>query len=138
MADLFDLGQSILKAQPFSAYIGAQLVSFAPGTAVLTLDIRPELLQHHGFVHGGVVSYLVDNALAFAGGSVLGENVVTAEYKVSFLRPAKGEQLIARAAVEASGARLATVRCDVVAMQGGKESRCAIGLGTIVALGPGP
>lgn len=40
--------------------------------------------------NGGVISYLVDSAITFAGGSVLGEHVVTAEYKVNYLKPARG------------------------------------------------
>jgi acyl-CoA thioesterase len=73
----------------------------------MALPVRGEMLQHHGFVHGGVISDLVDSAITFAGGSVLGENVVTAEYKVNYLKPARGQRLVATAAVESSGSRIA-------------------------------
>jgi acyl-coenzyme A thioesterase PaaI-like protein len=71
--------QLILKAQPFSVRLGAELVSFTPGHAELALAISNDLRQQHGFVHGGVVSYLADNALTFAGGSVLGDSVTVEE-----------------------------------------------------------
>lgn len=108
---------------------------FEAGRAVLGLDIRPEFLQGRGFVHGGVISYLIDSALTFAGGSVLSEIVVIAEYKVNYLRPARGGRLLATATVEGSGTRFAVCRCEVTSVAEGKESRCAVGLGTIVVLG---
>ena len=132
--DLMELGLKVLAQQSFSVGLGTQLVSFETGRAVLALEVRPDMLQQHGYVHGGVVSYLIDNALTFAGGSVLGEQVVTAEYKVNYLRPARGERLVATAVVESSGTRLAVCRCDVVAVTGETETRCAVGLGTIASL----
>jgi uncharacterized protein (TIGR00369 family) len=134
VTDLLKLGQSVLQKQPFSAHLGTELVSFEPGRAVLALDVRPEFLQQHGFVHGGIISYLIDNALTFAGGSVLGVSVVTAEYKLNYIRPARGGRLIATATVEGSGSRLAVCRCEVTSVVDGKESRCAVGQGTIAVV----
>ena len=91
---LFDYGRKILAAQPFSVLLGTELVTFEPGRAELALDVKPEHLQQHGFVHGGVVSYLADNALTYAGGSVLGDSV-TLEFKINYLRPARGRRLVA-------------------------------------------
>ena len=133
MTELQRIGQSALDHQPFSRHLGTELLALEQGRAVLALTIRPEFLQQHGFVHGGIVSYLIDNALTFAGGSVLGENVLTVEFKVNYIRPARGERLVATAVVEGSGARLAVCRCEVIMTEGGKESRCAVGQGTIAA-----
>ncbi|MGB2337542.1 MAG: PaaI family thioesterase, partial [Alcanivorax sp.] len=91
MTDLLSFGKNILGSQPFSVLLGTELEAFEPGKAVLTLAVRDELKQQHGFVHGGVVSYLADNALTYAGGSVLGDSV-TSEYKINYLRPALGER----------------------------------------------
>ena len=135
MTEFQDLGKKALKSQPFSRHLGAELVTFEKGRAVIALQVRPEFLQQHGFVHGGIVSYLIDNALTFAGGSVLGPNVVTAEYKVNYLKPARGQRLVATAQVETAGSRLAVCRCEVIATDGEKEFRCAVGLGTIALLG---
>ena len=135
MTELQKLGQTVLESQPFSRHLGAELIEFEQGRAVLALDVRPEFLQQHGFVHGGVVSYLIDNAITFAGGSVLGERVVTVEFKVNYIRPARGQLLVATATIEGAGSRLAVCRCEVVATNGEKESRCAVGQGTIALLG---
>lgn len=103
--DLLELGQQILASQPFSQLVGATLTAFDQGRVELVIPIRPDLMQQHGFVHGGVVSYAADNALTFAGGSVLGPAVVTSEYKINYVRPAVGEALIARASAVATGKR---------------------------------
>lgn len=135
MTELQQLGQEVLARQPFSQHLGAELVDLERGRAVIALAVRAEFLQQHGFVHGGIVSYLIDNAITFAGGSVLGEMVVTVEFKVNYVRPARGQRLIATAVVEDSGSRLAVCRCEVVATDGEKQSRCAVGQGTIALLG---
>lgn len=137
--DLLQLGQRILAEQPFSVVLGAELTAFEPGRAELTLPVRREHLQQHGFVHGGAVSYLADNALTYAGGSALpGLGVVTSEYKINYLRPAVGDALVARASVLYAGMTQAVCRCDVFAVKDGNEKLCATAQGTIVALGTAP
>ncbi len=130
--DLFALGQSVMAAQPFSKLLGTLLTAIEPGHVELVLPLKPEFAQQAGYVHGGVISYLADNALTFVGGSVLGPEVLTAEFKVNYLRPGQGERLFARADVVASGSRQAVCRCDVFAERAGQEYLCATALGTIV------
>lgn len=130
MSELLEFGRKILKNQPFSALLGTELEVFEPGSAVLSLSIRPELKQQHGFVHGGVVSYLADNALTYAGGSVLGDSV-TSEYKINYLRPAIGDKLVARATVLSSGRNQAVCQCTVIAHGEAGERTVAVAQGTI-------
>lgn len=130
MSELFEFGQKILKDQPFSVLLGTELERFEPGKVVLTLAVREELMQQHGFVHGGVISYLADNALTYAGGSVLGDSV-TSEYKINYLRPAIGETLAARASVVSSGKKQAVCQCEVVAIGDDGERLVAVAQGTI-------
>jgi uncharacterized protein (TIGR00369 family) len=118
----------------FSVLIGAELTSFSPGQAELIIPITPQLKQQHGFVHGGVVSYAADNALTFAGGSVLGPVVVTSEYKINYLKPAIGTALIARASAIYSSRNQAVCRCDIFVVNEGKESLCATSQGTITRM----
>ena len=131
--DLMTLGQRALAAQAFSVWLGTELTRFTAGAAELSLPIRPEFLQQHGFVHGGVLAYLAAHALTFAGGSVLGPAVLTAEFKINYLRPAAGERLIARAGVLSHGQSQAVCRCEIMAVQAdGAERVCAAAQGTIV------
>ena len=134
-ADLLTHGRDVLARQPFSALLEARLDELAPGRAELSLSLRPQLQQQDGFVHGGVLAYLADNALTYAGGSVLGA-VLTAEFKINYLRPAVGELLIARAQAVHHGRAQAVCRCDVFVVQAGTEKLCAVAQGTIAALPP--
>ena len=130
-----ELGRKILAQQPFSVLMGTQVVAFAPGRVELRIPIRPEHLQQHGFVHGGVLSYAADNALTFAGGSALGLQVVTSEYKINYLRPANGESLIARAEIIYAGKTQAVCRCDIFDLKEGQVMLCATAQGTIARFG---
>jgi uncharacterized protein (TIGR00369 family) len=128
-----EVARSILAQQPFSVFLGAEVTRFdAEGKAELRLAIKPEYLQQYGFVHGGVLSYLADNALTFAAGAAFGPAVITSEYKINYLRPATGDTLIARAEVLHAGKRQAVCRCDVFAVKDGAEKLCATAQGTIL------
>ncbi len=128
---LFEFGKIILHNQPFSALVGARLDVLVPGRAELSLAVRPELLQQHGYVHGGVLAYLADNALTFAAGSIFGD-AITVEVKVNYTNPAKGfERLRAVATVVDAGTTQAVCRCDVFGDGGGEPVLCAAAQGTI-------
>lgn len=135
MDDVLTFGQQVLAAQPFSQLLGAQLTAFQRGAAELVIPISADLLQQHGAVHGGVLSYAADNALTFAGGSVLGPNVVTGEYTINYLKPAQGTRLIARASVVAASGRQAVCRCEVWCVTDAGEELCAAAQGTIIQVG---
>jgi len=135
MSELFEFGKNILASQPFSVMLGTELEIFEAGTAVLTLVVRDELKQQHGFVHGGVISYLADNALTYAGGSVLGDSV-TSEYKINYLRPAVGKKLVAKASVLSSGKNQAVCQCSVIAVGDDGEHTVAVAQGTINKVAP--
>lgn len=130
-ADMLMWAREMLGRQPFSTLLNAQLDAFAPGSAELSVPVVPGLLQQHGFVHGGVMSYLADNALTFAGGSVLGDPV-TSEFKINYLRPAKdADRLLAVATVVGSGKTQAVCRCDIFVLRGEERTLCAAAQGTI-------
>ncbi|MBN1828145.1 MAG: PaaI family thioesterase [Deltaproteobacteria bacterium] len=135
MDNLLQLGKQVLASQPFSKLVGAELTSFSQGRAELTVPVTQKLQQQNGLVHGGVISYAVDNALTFAGGSVLGPEVVTSGYTINYLRPAMGTAIIARAAVIYSSKSRAVCRCEVFSAVDGKENLCAASQGTIAMIG---
>jgi uncharacterized protein (TIGR00369 family) len=133
MDNLQEFAQAILQSQPFSQLLGTELISFDESKAELALNLTDHLKQQHGFAHGGVLSYLADNALTFAGGAVLGGDAVTSEFKINYLRPAIGVRLIARAYAKHAGIRQAVCQCDIYAINAkGVEKLCAVAQGTIV------
>lgn len=90
---------------PFLEHTGASLKNFSKGKAEVELYVQPYHLQHKGFVHGGVISTLMDNTGWYAAVSNLedGFTAVTMEIKINYLKPALGKYLIASAAVKRQG-----------------------------------
>ncbi|MBI1493314.1 PaaI family thioesterase [Halocynthiibacter styelae] len=131
MTDILKMGQTILALQPFSKSLGAELTELGDGKAVIELPLQEDHKQQHGFAHGGVVSYLADNALTFAAGSLLGD-VLTLEMKINYIRPAKGALLISRAQVLSHGKRQAVCEAKVYAVENGEEKICGIAQGTVM------
>ena len=100
------------------------------------MDQRPELLQQHGFFHGAVTAFLIDNATTIAAATLLrdGEACLTAEYKLNFLAPATGERLVCRARVVKPGRNISVVAADVFSFGQGKEIQTATALASISVL----
>ncbi|MEV0495216.1 PaaI family thioesterase [Streptomyces atratus] len=128
------MAQKVLDSQPFSGLVGARITAFGDGAATLEVDIRQELQQQNGFVHGGVLSYAADNSITFAAGTTLGPAVLTGGFSIQYIRPATGRTLIARATVVHTGRRQAVVRCDLfAAADDGAEALCAVAQGTVLS-----
>ena len=123
--------RKVLASQPFSVLIGARLVEYESGRAVLEIPLRPELLQQFGCAHGGVLAYAADNALTFAAGTALGSSIVTTGMTLDYLRPASGALLRAVAAVVSTGRRQALCRCEIYAVtDDATEKLCAAAQGS--------
>ena len=90
---------------PFLEHTGAALKFAEKGEAELELHTQPYHLQHLGFIHGGVISTLMDNTGWYAAVSNLeeGYTAVTMEIKINYLKPASGKHLIASAEVKRQG-----------------------------------
>lgn len=119
----------------FSSWLDIEPVKVWQGESELTLELRPEMTQHHGYAHGAIVGLMADNACAWAGASVVGD-VVTGGYSIDFLRPALGERLRAKGTVIKAGKRQVVVRADVWAeSDGAAPVHVAAAQATIVPTG---
>jgi uncharacterized protein (TIGR00369 family) len=108
--------------------IGAQLITIAPGQIEIELPFREDLTQQHGYLHAGIVTIIVDSACGFAAYSLMPENsgVLTVEYKVNFVSPARGEKFIATGRVIKPGRTLTVCTGEVVALIGEDRRTIAI------------
>ena len=120
--------------QGFMRLVGAEISELARGACTIAIDRRPELLQQHGFFHGGVTAFLVDNATTIAAVTSRGQGALTAEYKLNLLSPATGERLICRARVIKPGRQVAVVAADVYCVTDGVEKHTATALASIAML----
>jgi len=107
--------QKAITTVPFARLLGLELEDIASGTATLAVNIRKELTQNQGVVHGGAIASLIDTATAFAIISLLPprENVTTVDLAISYLRPAIGGRLKVVAKVIRAGRRLFVVSAEV-------------------------
>lgn len=109
------------EKQTFMHHLGAKLTALAPGEVEITISgAATELRQHHGFFHAGVTTSIADSAAGCAALTLFpeGKNVVTTEFKVNLLRPARGQRLVARGRVIKSGQSLSICGADVYAVMG--------------------
>jgi len=120
--------------QGFLTLLGARLLSVAAGEVSLAVTLRPEFSQQHGAGHAGISFTLGDVAAGYAALTLIepGMEVMTSEMKIHLLRPALGDELIAKGSVIKSGRRLIVTRADVFARRGGDEVLIATLLGTMV------
>jgi uncharacterized protein (TIGR00369 family) len=116
--------------------IGAVLTRVDPGAVEIALPFRADLTQQHGFIHAGIVATILDSACGYAAFSLMPADVavLTVEYKINLLRPAKGDRLVARARVVRSGKTLTVCAGDVLAQAGGAENVVATMLATVMAV----
>lgn len=123
-------------AQGVMAFIGAELAELRPGYCEIQLRFRPELSQQDGFFHAGIVSTIADSAGGYAGYTLMpaDSRVLTVEYKMNLLAPARGENLIARGQVIRNGRTLVITKADVGIVQNGTETPCATLLQTLINL----
>ncbi|MBA3568922.1 MAG: PaaI family thioesterase [Pyrinomonadaceae bacterium] len=108
--------QKALETVPFAKLLGIELEEVAPGTATLGFDIRDDLKQNNGVVHGGAIASLVDTATAFAIISLLppDEKATTADLTISYLRPLRNGRAQSTARVIRAGRRLIVVSAELV------------------------
>src|SRR5689334_3162536 len=80
--------------QAAMATLGATLVQVEPGEVVLELPFRPDLTQQHGFLHAGVLTSVMDSACSYAALTLMepGAAVLSVEFKVNLLAPARGDR----------------------------------------------
>jgi uncharacterized protein (TIGR00369 family) len=105
--------------QKAMALIGAKLTVVEPGATEIALAYREDLTQQKGFVHGGIIGMIADTACGYAAFSLMpaGSSLVTVEYKINILAPARGS-LVARGEVVKAGRTLTVTRAEVYAEDG--------------------
>ena len=85
------------KEDDASKGLGMELLQIRPGEAVLTMTIKPHMVNGHGIAHGGFIFTLADSTFAFACNSH-NDRAVAAQGSITFIRPGKlGDKLVATA-----------------------------------------
>src|SRR5512144_1361451 len=134
MNDIQERIAASFKSQGLMATLGAQLVSVADGEVQIALPFSENLSQQHGYVHAGAITSIVDSACGYAALTKAPPEceVVTADFKINFLRPAMGERFVAIGKVQSAGKLLTVCTGEVRAFVGTASNVVAIIQATIV------
>jgi uncharacterized protein (TIGR00369 family) len=128
------------EAQEVMRTLGARLTRVASGEVDIELPYREALTQQHGFLHAGVVTAVLDSACGYAALSLmpLGVGVLSVEFKVNLLAPARGEVLVARGHVLRAGRTISVCQADGIMRSGSSEAPIATMLATIMTVAGRP
>jgi uncharacterized protein (TIGR00369 family) len=126
-------------AQSIMQLIGAELSLVEPGVVEISLPFRKDLTQQDGYLHAGIITTIADSAAGYAAFSLMpaGSRVLSVEFKVNLLRPARAEKFLSRAEVIKPGKTLTVVRADVFGLTGNDRTLVATMLGTMFCVRPG-
>ena len=104
------------------ATLGMSLKDLGPGWVELVFSNSLEVSQQHGFVHAGVLTAAMDSACGYAAFSLMPPDaeVLTVEFKVNLINPARANALLARAWVVKNGRTLSVCQAEVVPADGGR------------------
>ena len=116
--------------------IGAQLTEVEPGVVAIRLPFREDLTQQHGFLHAGTIAAVADSACGYAALSLMPADagVLSIEFKVNMLAPAKGDAIIARGSVIRAGKTIMVCRADVHSIAGAEQKLVAAMQGTMMVV----
>jgi uncharacterized protein (TIGR00369 family) len=134
--DFERLVRESFEKQRVMGTLGARLLRVAPGEVDLELPYREDLTQQHGFLHAGVVTALLDSACGYAAFSLMpaGAGVLSVEFKVNLLAPAKGDALLARGRVLKAGRTISVCQAEGLMRSGEGETAVATMLATMMTV----
>jgi len=125
--------------QTIMTTLGAEIASVRSGEVEIVLPFSDRILQQHDFIHAGAVATIADSACGYAALSVMPRDaaVLTTEFKINLLAPAKGERLRAIGRVVRSGKKLVITLGEVFAEEGGARKQVALITATMMVMETG-
>lgn len=107
--------------------LGARLGHVLPGAVDIELDWAAGLTQQHGFLHAGMVATAMDSACRYAGFTLMAEDaaVLTIEFKINLLAPARGERFRMEGRVLKPGRTITVCEGRTFALEGAQEKLVA-------------
>jgi uncharacterized protein (TIGR00369 family) len=118
------------------ATLGVTVELVEEGRVKLKLPFNPNFTQQNGYMHAGIITTVVDTACGYASYTQMPEtsNVLTVEFKVNFLSPAKGDYFVATGEVIRAGKQLFVAQGTVHAITGEKEKLIAQMQATMICI----
>lgn len=125
--------------QTIMTTLGAEIAAVRAGEVEIVLPFSDRILQQHGFIHAGAVATIADSACGYAALTVMPRDagVLTTEFKINLLAPAKGERLRAVGRVIRNGKKLVITLGEVFAEEGGARKQVALITATMMVVETG-
>ncbi len=122
--------------QGFPAFCGFEAVRVDEGYFESRLRIRKEHHQQDGFVHAGVIATMADHTAGYSAYTLVSEDhrILTIEFKINYLRPAIGEEIICRSNVINSGRKIIISESEIYSLNGGEEKRVSKAMVTLMSV----
>ncbi|MBX3586069.1 MAG: PaaI family thioesterase [Ramlibacter sp.] len=107
--------------------LGATLGAIEPGLVEIEMAWAPGLTQQHGFLHAGMVASALDSACGYAGFTLMPPDagVLTIEFKINLLAPAKGQRFRMVGQVVKPGRTVTVTEGRAYAIDDGREKLIA-------------
>lgn len=131
---MYDRIKNSFEKQGIMKTLGAELAEVENGQVKITCKFSEALTQQNGFFHAGVVTTIVDSACGYAGLTTMPENagVLTVEFKVNFLKPAKTDKVVCIGKVLQAGRKLTI--CEGYVYDSNEEKLIAKMTATMIAI----
>lgn len=128
--------RSSFARQSVMGLIGAELEEVRPGEVTIRIPFRDDLTQQHGFLHAGIVTTIVDSACGYAAFTLMpaGSSVLSVEFKINLLAPAKGETFLAKGTVVKPGKTITFCSGEVYALHADSQKLIATMTATMMRL----
>ena len=124
--------RAFMRTIPFNVHLGIEVDEASVDGIAISCLVRPEFLNGHGVLHGGVLATLADVAVGVAlKPHIAPATATTIDLKMNYLRPISQGRVHARATLVKIGRTLITGRVDLTDSQG---RLAAIGLATYMVL----
>src|SRR5664279_288842 len=125
--------------QTIMTTLGAEIAAVRAGEVEIVLPFSDRILQQHEFVHAGAVATIADSACGYAGLTMMPRDaaVLTTEFKINLLSPAKGDRLRAIGRVIRNGKSLVVTLGEVFAETGGASKQVALITASMMVVGTG-
>ena len=106
------------KEEPIASFLKMRLLDLTPGYAKVAMKLVPEFQNFNGFVFGGIIMALADQAFAYGSNSVAFSSVAT-QFNIHFIAGAGADdELTAECRVVRSGQRAGVSEMTVVNQEG--------------------
>ena len=116
--------------------LNGKIVHASSGELHIEAPFDKRFTQQDGFLHAGIVTTLMDSACGYAAYTLMpaDSRVLSVEFKVNFLNPARGKRFRAEGRVIKSGKTISVCEGKLFALQSGEEQLVAIMQATMICL----